>query len=321
MTVPSARGGYGWLCLASAVFTVYGSLVPFHFRARPAAAALDAFAWVLSNRLAVESRSDAAANVLLGVPLGFFALAAARVDRPGRLGTGLAALALLPACEAFAAAVEFAQLYFPGRTCSATDIAAQTLGSALGIAFWLLAGASVTRRLRAAWDSPRLGGTPGRAFVGYCAAVLLVQSLPLDIHTSPGDLVHRLRDARASGRATLVPFGELADPAGVAWPAWAASAAAVVALFLPAGLLLGAIPARGGVPAALAGGLALAGVSECAQLFVSRHPSATELVVGATAVAAGRAAADPVRRAGRAFRRACAKVTASGRHTTPGATS
>jgi VanZ family protein len=306
------RGGYASLACGFALFTVYGSLVPFDFRARSPAEAVNAFHWVLANRVAVESRADALANVLLGVPLGFCTLAALRTDRTGTLAAWLAALVLLPACGAFAAAVEFAQLFVLGRTCSGSDILAQAVGSALGLAAWLTAGPYFTRQLRAAWSHPRLAGRPGHRFLAYCGFVLLAQALPLDIDTSPGDLYRLLRDGVADGRVTVVPFDELADPRRPGWP-WAALA--LVALFLPAGLLLGAIPSRGGVCGAFAVGVVLAGVTEAAQLVVSRHPSTTDLLIGASAVAAGRLTV-PVLRRCRIFRHRRAGDTAPGSRAT-----
>ncbi len=291
------RSHYALLALGFAAFTVYGSLVPFHFHARGAADALDAFAWVLANRVAIEARGDALANVLLGVPLGFLTLAALRADRPGRRATWLLAAALLPLCALFAAAVEFAQLFTAERTCSATDILAQSLGSALGLAAWLTAGGWATRRLRAAWASPRLGGRPGQRVVAYCCAAALLQMMPLDIDTSPGDLYRRLRDGEA------------------ATDDWAPSAAAVAALFLPAGLLLATVPSRGGVVGAFGLGLLLAAATEGGQLVVSRHARASDVFAGAVAVALGRAVARPAWRQCRNFRQRCAKDTSIARRT------
>ena len=45
----------------------------------------------------------------------------------------MSAAGLLPLCSAFAAAVEFSQLWFPKRTCAGSDVIAQTLGSATGM--------------------------------------------------------------------------------------------------------------------------------------------------------------------------------------------
>ncbi len=291
------RSHYALLALGFAAFTVYGSLVPFRFHARGASDALDAFAWVLANRVAVEARGDALANVLLGVPLGFLALAALRADRPGRLATWLVAVALLPLCTLFAAAVEFSQLFTLTRTCSATDIVAQSLGSALGLAAWLVAGGWVTRRLRAAWADPRLGGRPGQRVVAYCFAAALLQMMPLDIDTSPGDLYRRLRDGEAAAEQ------------------WAPSAVAVAALFLPVGLLLAAVPSRGGGLGAFGLGLALVAATEASQLVVSRHARVSDVLAGAAAVAVGRVVARPAWRRCRNFRQRCAKDTSISRRT------
>lgn len=297
LTPAPRRGHFALLALGCALFTAYGSLVPFRFHARPAADALDAFAWVLSNRVAVEARGDALANVLLGVPLGFFALAALRADRPGRRATPMVAVALLPTCGLFAAAVEFSQLFTTTRTCSATDIVAQTLGSALGLAAWLVAGDRLTRRLRRAWADPRIGGRAGQRVLACCAVVASVQMLPLDIDTSAGDLYRRLRDGETA-----------ADE-------WAPSAAAVAALFLPVGLLLAAVPSRGGGPWAFGLGLLLGVATEAGQLVVSRHARATDVLAGAAAVALGRVVARPAWRRCRDFRQRCAKDTVMTRPT------
>ncbi len=119
---------YALFTVGMVAFTLYGSYVPFHDQGRSWDDATGAFRWAMENRLAMESRSDWVANCMLGVPLGFCVLAALRVDRPSRpaaLGTGLV---LLPFCFGFAAAVEFGQLYFPGRTCAGSDVWAQGLG-------------------------------------------------------------------------------------------------------------------------------------------------------------------------------------------------
>ena len=63
----------GWATLAYAVFVVYGSLVPLDFHYRPLAAAWDAFLQTPYLHLDVGSRADWVANILLYIPLGFFA--------------------------------------------------------------------------------------------------------------------------------------------------------------------------------------------------------------------------------------------------------
>ena len=277
---------YALAALGMAAFTVYGSLVPFAFRHRPWPEAVGAFKWVLDHRIGIASRSDWAANCLLGGPLGFFLLGACRVDRGGETGTLIAAALLLPVCVLFPAAVEFAQLYFPGRSCSASDILAQSLGAAVGLALWAAAGQALTDRLRRAWADPRAGGVAGGVLLAYLAFTLLVQTLPLDVMTSPADVYRKLRDGPSDGRVNLIPFADRGNTdAGRKLQNWLELAG----LFAPVGLLLTRMPwpAARSPGVVLLAGWAWATVTELGQVVVSRHPSTTDTLVGAAAVGCG----------------------------------
>jgi VanZ family protein len=287
---PSART-YAFLTLGVAVLTVYGSLVPFEFHARSFSDAVRAFEWVLQHRTRLESRSDGAANFLLGIPLGFCLLAAVRVDRPGRLAALMFAVMLLPACVAFSAAVEFSQLWFPNRTCALTDIEAQGLGAATGMAGWVLAGQRLTDWVRGIWDSDRYGGRVGRLILLYLLVLLTIQVLPFDVMTSPADIYRRLRDDRS---LTAGPFGEwalLADrPAKQAekMVAWLR----LVGVFLPVGLLAARLPGVWrqweGFPVVLGSAFLLGFGMEAAQIpILSRHASPTDVLLEAGAVVLG----------------------------------
>jgi VanZ family protein len=276
----SAARWYAVFAAAAAAFIVVGSFVPFHFQPRPLDNAWDNFAWVLQTRWRVESRSDLIANVLLGVPLGFCLLGARRVDRPGRGAVVRAGLALWPACVAFAAVVEFAQLYFPGRTSSATDILAQGGGAAVGMAGWVLAGQRLTDAVRRVLADPHIGGPAARILLAYLGFLALVQLLPLDLSASPYMARRRLRN----GDVTLIPFAEWDRPeSDRAWLVLTWLGQGV--LFLPAGLLLARLPGQfwrrwTGLPAAVAVGLGIGLVTEAAQILVSRYPSATDVLAG-----------------------------------------
>jgi VanZ family protein len=291
----TARRWYALATLGVVAFTVYGSLVPFHYRGRPPGKAWHDFVWVMQNRLRVESRSDLVANVLLGVPLGFCLLGALRADRPGRAAAALTGLAVWPACVLLAASVEFIQLYFPDRTCSPTDIAAQAAGSAIGMFAWLTSGQRITDGTRRAWADPRSGGAAGRLLLAYLGLVALAQLLPLDLSISPYTILRKLRD----GTATLAPFDEWTRPDGGPAPSrWGLVQTwlELLGLYLPAGLLLAQFPGRvwrgwAGLPAVAAAGLGLGLAMEAGQLLVSRHPSATDMLVGAAGLTAGWAVA------------------------------
>jgi len=275
---------YALFALGFAAFTLYGSYVPFHYRERPWNEATGAFTWAMEHRLAMESRSDWAANCMLGVPLGFCLLAALRVDRTTRSTTALVGLALLPFCVAFAAAVEFGQLYFPGRTCAGSDVWAQGLGSTVGVFAWMLGGQRLTDKLRGAFGSPGERGNPAVLLLAYGAFVLLVQLLPLDLSISPATLYRKAKDP---GETTLVPLAEFdripnrpAPDDGKKIQNWLE----LIALSWPLGALASRLPGKWGVidglPRMLGSALATAAILELGQLAVaSRHPSTTDVIV------------------------------------------
>jgi VanZ family protein len=279
VTPTPSRGTFAALAAGVVAFTIYGSLVPFHFVPRPLDDAVNAFLWVLEHRLWVQSRSDFAANFILGLPLGFCLLAAVRLDKPGDWTTGLLHAAFLwPWCVLFAATVEFSQLWFPQRTCSASDILAQGLGSGTGMWAWIVAGPPLVHWFRSVWASQRLGGTAGRLLVAYVALLMLASFLPLDLTLSPGDLNQKLK----RGMVVLVPFSETGK-----LDVWLQ----VLGLYFPAGMLLAGVNRRAFATALLqvaAQGLVLAAVVEAGQIFVmSRSTSVTDIVLGGTGITLG----------------------------------
>lgn len=287
MTAPT-RATYAALAAAAAGFVLYGSWVPFDFQPAPDGDAVGFFAECLRTRTAVHSRSDGLGNVLVAVPLGFFLLAAARADRPAG-GDVLAAVALWPLVVAVAALAEFGQVFLPTRYCTFADIWCQGVGGAVGMAGWLIAGRWFTRQARAVWDRTRPEGVAGRLLVAYLVWVAAAQALPLDLTASPADVYRKLRDA-----TVYRPFGELhADNVA----AVAAKFVKLAGLFLPLGLLAGALP-RMTARRVILLGAAFAAATEAGQLVVaSRAASATDVVAGTFGVLAGWAAARGGRRA------------------------
>ena len=281
MTAPT-RTTYAALAAAAAAFILYGSWVPFDFRAPPGGDPLDLFARCVRERMSVYSRSDGVGNVAVAVPLGFFLLAAARVDRPRGFGDLAAALALWPVAVAVAVLAEFGQVYLPTRFATGADIWCQALGAALGMLGWAVAGNWVTAQARVVWDRARPDDAAGRLLWAYLLWVAAAQALPLDLTASPKDVYLKLRD-----HVVYVPFTEF----GAGGPADAgAKLVKLAGLFLPAGLFAGRMwptPGR-----ALALGLAVAGLTEAGQVVVmSRTPSATDVLAGTLGVMAGWAAA------------------------------
>lgn len=279
---------YAALAVGVAAFTLYGSYVPFNYVPRPWEEATAEFDRVVRATLWPTSKSDWAANWCLGVPLGFCLLGALRVDRVRRGPTLAFGGLVVPVCLTFSAAVEFGQLYFPGRSCSGSDIWAQGLGAACGVAAWVLAGQRFTEAARRALG--RLDGT-GHLLAVYAFCALVAQTLPFDLTASPADWYRRLKDRSV----TFVPLGELAARPGVtAVEDWKKVAAwcELLAMALPGGALVAGLGGRwtsvNSLPQVALVGLFAGGVLELAQWPVqSRHPSSTDVLVIAFGLVAG----------------------------------
>jgi len=283
---PLSNRAFGFLALGVAAFTVYGSLVPLEFHYLPLSDALAAFFLAMKPPTGQLSRSDVLANVLLGFPLGFALLGAVLVDKRWTVSRVSIGLALLPICVAFAAVVEFSQLYVPVRTCALSDAIAQGVGSTAGMILWLLLGQRLTE-----WARPPLAGEAGgstRLLVGYLAILVLIEMLPLDLNSSPADVYRKFRD----GQVRLVPFADLTERSGALWWSRIETLIQLVGVYLPVGLLAGRVPRLLGrqvsIGFAIVGAMALSVGVECAQLVVrSRTTNATDAFVGSIAVVVG----------------------------------
>ena len=135
------------LALLAVAFAAYGSLVPLRFQRLAVDAAVDRALNAPYTPLRPPSKSDYVTNVLLFVPVGFFALGAAA--HPSRRR----ALALLVPVGVLSAAasvgIEFAQIFTVGRTPSWSDVEAQVIGYLIGAAAWIASGPAVAN-----WLSP-----------------------------------------------------------------------------------------------------------------------------------------------------------------------
>ncbi len=286
VALSSSRRVLAWIALGAAAFTVYGSLVPFAFRSPPDSP-FAKFLAVLAAGPRIDSRSDTIANMMLGVPLGFALLGAIVADRGWsrpRL-TRVGAL-LLPACALFAAAVEFAQLYTAERFCTATDIVAQTLGSAVGLTAWILWGQRLTDRALAVWRHADVNAA-GRMLLAYLALLAFIETLPFDLNASPYDLYHKLHD----GGVHFRPFSEFEGVSDAGRWNEMSQLARLAGLFFPAGVLASRITGRiesWSILRITLAAFALGVCVEVPQLLVkSRTPSATDAIVGAIATLAG----------------------------------
>jgi VanZ family protein len=274
---PTARH-YGWLALGFLAFVVYGSLVPLDFRPLAIGEAIDRYRMAWQVPIRVESRSDWLSNILLFIPLGFLLSGWLAVDRSRRAVIAVA-IAIPVASAILSAVIEFAQVYFPSRTVSPRDVAAETIGGTIGGALWLAAGPWLTWRAR---DRAADEGLSGSLLPAYLLALGLSHAMPLDLTISPGDIYHKYK----IGMIQIIPYASVlrGEADGVRRTADQAVS------FLIVGLMLG--QAKGwrvrGPWAVFAVGLATAGCCEVLQLFVaSRRFDVSDIVTGSLTVFAG----------------------------------
>ena len=278
------RGHYVILACLPTLVAIYGSWVPLHFEPLGVGEAIRRFAMVLDAPLSWDSLSDWAANVLLFVPISYFWLAAAVVDRRSLKATLSAAAALIPALLLFSFVLEFTQLWFPPRTPISSDIVAQTMGSLIGIGLWMAVGQALTDWIR----SYRLGrrrGTPLEWLLqAYLVAFLIHSLMPLDLTISVTQLAHKYRE----GRVLLVPFSHFQ------WD-WAsfAQVLAGAGAFVPIGLLAATWLTPGHRPVRSAGAALVLGMAvvvgvELGQMLVYSHlVDTSDLITGTVGVVVG----------------------------------
>jgi glycopeptide antibiotics resistance protein len=279
MTRSATARTHLWLAgLGYLVFVVYGSLVPLDFRPLSPEAAIAAFRQIPWLDLGIGSRADWMANLLLFIPLAFIFSGALSHGR-GVVVRLLASILVLAAGVGLSLGIEFTQLFFPQRTVSQNDIAAESLGALLGIAAWWGVGG----RFLAWYESWLRVREPAalseRLAWGYLAFVFAYNLLPLDLTISAVEIFHKWRE----GKLVLIPFAGLpADPAHALY-----EVVTDALIWLPPAFLL---RYRGGRTTARAWwlGFAAALLLEVLQLFVySRVSDVTDLFTAALGAGAG----------------------------------
>jgi VanZ family protein len=267
---------YLFFAVVYGAFVVYGSLVPLEYAGKPFDAALEQFLKTPYLLLHIQNRADLVANLLLYIPLTFFAMGAwtRENSRPGRWF--MAACVTSGACV-LAVAVEFVQIYFPPRTVSLNDILAECIGSGAGVAAWYLSGGRVTDWCRRLWrlrDRRRLAI---HILTGYAVAFVLYEFYPYDVTISAAELAAEVR------KMVVVPLADLGRMSFLA-------VGAKAALMMPIGYLVAAVKPRLRSPvcvASLVGG-ALVLAIQVLHLFIhSRGTSATDVVLGALGAGLG----------------------------------
>jgi VanZ family protein len=273
---------YGWLALGLGILTVYGNLIPFRFEPHSWAEALAVFRQIpLIDPADLGARGDWIVSVLLFAALSYTLMGAFCVDRRLPVKPGVA-LAVAFFCAVLSLAIEFAQIYFPPRTVSLNDIAAETLGGVTGTVLWLAAGQRITQWVRRLQKSSSLAGLVRRLFPGYLVLLLLVQLMPFDFTISMTELAVKYEQ----GKIWLVPFASLPITGKM-------DMLANMAGFFPVGFLRALATDRSVQPgrswgSVLRFGLVLTTLVEFLQLFVySRACDTTDILTGTVAILLG----------------------------------
>lgn len=272
------RGLLLWLGLLYLAFVVYGSLVPLEYHALSWEEAVAKFRDVPFLEIGIGSRADWVANLLLFIPLAFLWSGALAHGRHSALAGALTLLVWL-AAAALSVGIEFTQLFFPQRTVSQNDIAAEALGAVIGAACWWGFGA----RLLAGYEGWRREREPAalaeRAAWAYLVVLVGYNILPLDLTISVVEVYHKWQE----GKLNLLPFAGLpGDPAHALF-----ELATDALLWVPLAWLWHARPGRDSGKVWNMAFLAVFGL-EFMQLFVySRVSDVTDLFTGALGAGVG----------------------------------
>jgi len=177
------------LWLAYVAFVVYGALLPFNFQPRPFEQAWLAFSAIPFLQLGVGSRADWIANGVLFVPLATLTAHLALLMLP-RCPRALALMGAALFATVLSVGIEFAQVYFPGRTVSLNDILAQGVGTVAGLV--LATHYREWYRTLSAMRFGRLNDHLASATGIYAILYLFFAAFPLDFVLSGPELATKI---------------------------------------------------------------------------------------------------------------------------------
>jgi len=250
----------GWPFLAWVVFVIYGSLLPFDFQPQPLENALAGFRHMPFLKLGVESRADWVANGVLYLPIGFLGFRWLAASLAARM-QWLAVILAIVVGTLLAAAVEFAQLYFPSRTVSQNDLIAECMGS--------MVGALVAPMLQP-WAARLMEGWSGGGTKRLLRGLEVYAACYVGLSLFPYDLLLSTQEWQAKLGSPL--WGPLLAPAALEREWLVLPLLGVeMALALPLGLLLalGRQPVRTSIVLAGLSGAALGVLIEGGQLAIA----------------------------------------------------
>jgi hypothetical protein len=182
------RARIALLALTYAALLAHLLFIPYAFSPLPFDETLRRFAHLPWMQLGSDQNVALVSRALMFVPLGL--LLAAWVAPQPRRGIELPALLVagLLGCL-WAMGVNFAQLWFPSRTVSLNNLAAEFFGVIGGGLLWNTLGATGLR-----WRRQLLSGggvSLKAALSGYVVLYLLASLTPFDFVTNAGELVEK----------------------------------------------------------------------------------------------------------------------------------
>ena len=280
---PPERRHFLILAVAWTAFVTYGSLVPLNYRPVPFADALERLQHLPPPTLAVGTRADLVANLLLFIPFSFLWMGAFVCDR-SRASRVAAAVLLAPIAFIAAVALEFTQISFVGRTTSQNDVIAETIGGVAGVLLWFAVGQAITDWLRTYSRQADPRSRVDWLLQTYVVGLVLFSAMPLDLTLSLTELYGKFK----SGQVSLVPFAyQYSSPAGFVYQYFAD-----IITFVPVGAWLARsrmarawmLPVLVGI---VAGALVSLGIETLQLLVLSRFTDTTDILLGTIGCAAG----------------------------------
>lgn len=271
----------GYLTIVA--FLLVGSLAPLEFAQVGWQESLQQYREAMAEGVDfTRGRSDLAVNFSIAIPLAFCAMG---LMESWGIGRWIAAVVALLTGAAWAAAVEFGQVWLPSRSVSLRDVIAQTAGHAAGVACWLSLRSKTMAWAESMSTQRRLGDRIVWLCYAYLVGVTFYLLLPLDLVSGPGELLRKFK----SQKVEMTPFSFPYANTGEAVYAYICD----TLRFVPVGILCLAGWRRDAHPSlrrweAVVLGVGIVIALEAAQLLIaSRYTSITDVIFGALGIVIG----------------------------------
>ena len=142
------------------------------------------------HNLDVSSRADWIANVVLGIPTGLLT-AQVLFGKFPKIPRALLLIVSTLFSFILIASIEFAQIFFPSRTCSLEDVLAQSIGALIGLTLAAKYSDWFRSLLCAGYGDPRR--LASRLLEAYLALYVAFSLFPYDMLSSVAELEQKLR--------------------------------------------------------------------------------------------------------------------------------